>query len=93
MPTIETPLKTYTMRCDECGFSTKDQPLMESHSCDVQLGGCTCEDYPCCGHEPGDCNGLLYDSDEAIKADPHLLCDHNTGCCEIWDSQQADDEG
>lgn len=27
-----------------------------------------CEDYPCCGHEAGDCNGSLYGSDEAIKA-------------------------
>lgn len=27
-----------------------------------------CEDAPCCGHEPGDCNGGLYDSDEAVKA-------------------------
>ncbi len=27
-----------------------------------------CEDYPCCGHEMGDCEGKLYGSDEAIKA-------------------------
>lgn len=27
-----------------------------------------CEDFPCCGHEMGDCNGQLYDSDESIKA-------------------------
>lgn len=27
-----------------------------------------CEDYPCCGHEAGDCEGKLYGSDEAIKA-------------------------
>lgn len=27
-----------------------------------------CEDYPCCGHEFGDCEGLLYGSDESIKA-------------------------
>lgn len=27
-----------------------------------------CEDYPCCGHEAGDCNGNKYGSDEAIKA-------------------------
>ncbi len=25
-----------------------------------------CEDYPCCGHEAGDCNGNLYGSDESI---------------------------
>jgi hypothetical protein len=27
-----------------------------------------CEDYPCCGHELGDCEGNLYGSDESIKA-------------------------
>lgn len=27
-----------------------------------------CEDYPCCGHEAGDCNGQKYGSDESIKA-------------------------
>ena len=26
-----------------------------------------CEDYPCCGHEMGDCEGQLYGSDESIK--------------------------
>jgi hypothetical protein len=29
----------------------------------------TCEDYPCCGHELGDCNGEKYGSDESIKAE------------------------
>lgn len=27
-----------------------------------------CEDYPCCGHEAGDCNGQKYGSDESIMA-------------------------
>lgn len=27
-----------------------------------------CEDYPCCGHESGDCNGQKYGSDESIMA-------------------------
>jgi hypothetical protein len=26
-----------------------------------------CEDYPCCGHEWGDCDGSKYGSDESIK--------------------------
>ena len=30
-----------------------------------------CEDYPCCGHEAGDCDGALYGSDESIKARVH----------------------
>lgn len=29
----------------------------------------SCEDFPACGHEAGDCNGALYGSDEDIKAD------------------------
>ena len=27
-----------------------------------------CEDFPCCGHEWGDCDGSMYGSDEDIKA-------------------------
>lgn len=27
-----------------------------------------CEDYPCCGHEAGDCNGQKYGSDASIIA-------------------------
>lgn len=27
-----------------------------------------CEDFPCCGHEAGDCNGQKYGSDASIKA-------------------------
>lgn len=27
-----------------------------------------CEDFPCCGHEAGDCDGSKYGSDESIKA-------------------------
>ncbi len=91
MTITSSPIKTYTMRCDECGFSTRDQPLMERHSCDVQTAGGHCEDYPACGHEFGDCNGLLYGSDDAIQADPHLLCDHNSGFCEVWDAEQEED--
>jgi hypothetical protein len=60
-------LKSYTMTCDECGLTSHDSSLMDNHSCDVQANGGRCEDYPCCGHEFGDCNGLLYGSDEAIK--------------------------
>lgn len=28
-----------------------------------------CEDFPCCGHEAGDCNGQKYGSDAAIQAE------------------------
>jgi hypothetical protein len=72
--------------CTECGFTTKDSALIASHSCDVAQQGGRCEDYPCCGHETGDCNGLLYGSDEAIKEQVevawrtgHGYCDHQEG--------------
>lgn len=71
--------------CGECGFTTADIHLLANHSCTIQSFGGFCEDWPCCGHEAGDCNGLLYGSDEAIKADPHVLCDHEDGICEIED--------
>ncbi len=49
-----------------------------------------CEDYPCCGHEMGDCDGQKYGSDESIKArvyedirnghgHGHGDCDHQDG--------------
>lgn len=31
----------------------------------------TCEDFPCCGHERGDCDGSLYGSDAAIREDAY----------------------
>lgn len=61
-----TVLRAYLMVCD-CGFVTKDSKLMDNHNCETQLNGGSCEDFPCCGHEAGDCNGQLYGSDEAIK--------------------------
>lgn len=68
---MSTLYTTHSISCDECGFSTRDLHLMANHSCDVQEHGGFCEDYPCCGHEFGDCNGLLYGSNEAIKARVH----------------------
>jgi len=26
-----------------------------------------CEDFPCCGHEQGDCDGTKYGTDKQIK--------------------------
>lgn len=66
--------------CDECGFTTRDVALFNNHSCDIQAQGGRCEDFPCCGHEAGDCNGQLYGSDEAIK---QRVYDH-------WDDPDID---
>lgn len=90
------PLKMYTMICDECKFTTRDEELMNNHSCFTQQNGGRCEDYPCCGHEAGDCNGQLYGSDEAIKAQVeeawrtgHGHCDHENG---IYECSGDDDD-
>lgn len=75
----------HSATCGNCSFTTTDLGLLANHSCDIEEMGGQCEDFPCCGHEQGDCNGLKYGSDEAIKSDPHLLCDHEQGICEVWD--------
>jgi hypothetical protein len=79
--------------CSECGFSTTDINLLARHSCDVQAQGGRCEDYPCCGHEAGDCNGQLYGSDEAIKAEAraHIYCDHEAGVYDCYGDDSGDD--
>lgn len=87
--------------CADCGFTTRDTGLLASHSCDTHEMGGQCEDYPCCGHERGDCNGLLYGSDEAIKEQVerdwrtgHGYCEHEAGIynCEYDDEEWDDDE-
>ena len=57
-----------------------------------------CEDFPCCGHELGDCNGQLYGSDEAIKArveedwrNGHGDCDHEVGIYNCWPDEDDED--
>ena len=48
--------QTYT--CNTCG-TTGSLEWMEEHDCqgvqDVNEFGGYCEDYPCCGHLPGEC--------------------------------------
>jgi hypothetical protein len=67
----------------------------------VRLMATFCEDYPCCGHEMGDCDGSLYGSDEDIKArvyeairTGHGDCDHQEGIfnCEDYGDDEEDDE-
>ena len=41
-----------------------------------------CEDYPCCGHELGDCNGARYGTDESIQAQVQRDWDTGHGHCE-----------
>ena len=55
-----------------------------------------CEDFPCCGHEAGDCYGSLYGSDESIKArverdwrEGHGYCEHDAG---IYNCESSDVE-
>jgi hypothetical protein len=58
-----------------------------------------CEDFPCCGHEAGDCDGNLYGSDENIKArvyedirSGHGDCDHQDGIYNCDGGEPADCE-
>jgi len=53
-----------------------------------------CEDYPCCGHELGDCDGSKYGSDESIKeyAMKHVGCDHAAGVYDCEEPDEDDDE-
>lgn len=75
---------------DICGFSTRDQKLMDNHSCDVNMSNGMHEDWPCCGCEFGDCNGLLYGSDKAIKEQAIRDLDNEDGGYDYdddWDEE------
>lgn len=90
-----------TAVCADCGFRSDDIYLLRHHSCDVQQNQGNCEDFPACGHERGDCNGLLYGSDESIKEQVyeqirsgHGDCNHSEGqfFCEDWDDDEDEEE-
>ena len=53
-----------------------------------------CEDYPCCGHTENDpCPtrpGAVSLSDPWDN--PHYLCDHENGDCEVWDEDEEESE-
>jgi hypothetical protein len=58
----------------------------------------TCEDFPCCGHEQGDCEGQKYGSDQDIKkqveeawATGHGYCEHAAGIYNCEPQDQDDD--
>lgn len=83
--------RSIKMTCDTCGFTCHDDAaLIQNHSCEVELQGGTCEDYPCCGHERGDCNGRRYGSDEKIKADVYRAF-HDPAFAEAMERQMEYD--
>lgn len=46
-----------------------------------------CEDYPCCGHTDGlGCDYVAPD----YSNDPHLMCDHEAGVCDVWEDDECD---
>jgi hypothetical protein len=56
-----------------------------------------CEDYPCCGHTPGNpCTRQWYDEpgafDTSRPGNEHALCDHENGICEVEYLDELDDE-
>lgn len=55
-----------TAKCSECGFTSTDIPLVQNHNCETEENGGFCIDWPCCGHERGDCNGKKYGSTQSI---------------------------
>lgn len=54
----------------------------------------TCEDFPCCGHESGDCDGSKYGSDEDIIAyvNLHDGCEHPAGYCWVAEREEQEKE-
>jgi len=81
------------VRCDDCGF---EGPPAEAkvHSCYVHEMGGRCEDYPCCGHTDGDgCQTLPSHTADYWLNNPHRLCDHEAGICDIeYDDYTEDGE-
>lgn len=48
-----------------------------------------CIDYPCCGHTDGlPCDWTPPD----YSSDPHLLCDHEAGVCEVDYGYEDEDD-
>lgn len=82
--------------CNACGTSGSLR-WMESHPCghnqDVAAFGGRCEDYPCCGHTDGDgCYALESHTSAYWASNPHSMCDHEAGFCDVWEDQDDDDE-
>lgn len=54
-----------------------------------------CEDYPCCGHTPLDpCTREWYDHPDAFdtRRNPHALCNHEDGDCDVTPDDYDDEE-
>jgi hypothetical protein len=51
----------------------------------------TCEDYPCCGHLPGECEDRPEFTSDYWRNNPHLMCDHNAGFCDVEFEDSYDD--
>lgn len=53
-----------------------------------------CEDYPCCGHTPQDpCERQWYDEPDAFDTtkNPHALCDHENGECDVEEYDEEEE--
>lgn len=87
------PKDRITATCDGCGYKGTLRAL-ELHSCDIQLQGGRCEDYPCCEHTDGlGCQTTPEMTSDYYRDNPaltHLGCDHNTGFCnyEEYDEEE-----
>jgi hypothetical protein len=83
-----------TAICAECNYSGTLRALA-LHSCDIQLQGGRCEDFPACGHTDGDgCQTLPTHTSDYYRDNPaltHLGCDHNTGHCDYEEEPDEDE--
>lgn len=54
----------------------------------------TCEDFPCCDHEFGDCDGSKYGRDEDLISyyTLHAECEHEAGYCKVAEREQDEEE-
>jgi hypothetical protein len=70
--------------CNTCGYSGTIAAV-QLHSCDVQLSGGRCDDFPCCGHTDGDgCQTLPEHTSDYYLRNPMLL--HEPGTPEYYDA-------
>lgn len=77
-------LDAMIVTCNTCGYAGS-VATVQLHSCDVQLNGGRCEDYPCCGHTDGDgCQTLAEHTADFYVRNPQYL--YEAGSPEWYDA-------
>lgn len=60
------------MQCPDCTYTDRNLHRFQAHTCTPPSSN-YCEDYPCCGHELGDCYGLKYGTDDDLRAHAEMV--------------------